>query len=156
MLNRDSNLVDLYGAWLGAFRWDLFGTLTFDPGRSLNSAASRRKALTCYLSALERHCRARVRCFWAEEKRWSGCGLPAIAPHFHVLLACDRGPLTPLYPQALWENSGGKADMRIYDPALNGVVYCAKLIASTDAQYDFVNFPQPVASGVCKPLPRVA
>jgi hypothetical protein len=153
MLNRDSNLADDYGAWLGTFHWDLFGTLTFDPHRSLHSSASRRNTLTSYLSSLERHYRRRIRCFWAEEKRWSGCGLPAIAPHFHLLLACDRHPLTPLYPQLLWETMAGKAEMRVYDPSLAGAVYCAKLIASPDAQYDFVNLASPQRS---TPFHRVA
>lgn len=45
MLNRDKNLASQYGAWLRTFPWDLFGTLTFDPGRSLHSAGSRKNAL---------------------------------------------------------------------------------------------------------------
>lgn len=148
MFNRDRNVVSQYGAWLHTVNWDLFGTLTFDPARSMHSAPSRHKLLLHYLKSMEQHYRRKIRCFWAEEKRWSGCGLPAIAPHFHLLLACDRLPLTPDYPKQLWENLAGRAEMRLYDPCLDGAIYCAKLIASPDASYDFVNFPSVATSGL--------
>lgn len=136
----DHNVVTEYGSWLRTFKWDLFGTLTFDPARSLYSIASRRNLLVRYLNTMEQYYKRRIRCFWAEEKRWSGCGLPAIEPHFHLLLACDRRPLTPDYPQQLWKNVAGRADIRVYDPCLDGAVYCAKLITSPEASYDFINF----------------
>jgi hypothetical protein len=133
-------IVDDYASWLQSFHWDLFGTLTFDPGRSLQSPATRRNALNSYLSSLERYYKRRVRCFWVEEKRWPRCGLPAIAPHFHVLLACDRNPMTPLYPRLIWESAAGKADMKVYDPSLNAAGYCAKLLACPNTEYDVVQF----------------
>jgi len=69
------NTVGEYGAWLRTFPWDLFATLTFDQRRGYESVASREQKLKDYLTSLERHSRARVRCFWSEEKRtlrWSG------------------------------------------------------------------------------------
>jgi hypothetical protein len=145
MSNDDHSVVTQYGTWLQTFHWNLFGTLTFDPAKSLHSSLSRRNLLVQYLNSLERHYKRRIRCFWAEEKRWSGCGRPAIAPHFHLLMACDRRPLAPEYPQQLWDTLGGRAEMRVYDPSLDGAFYCAKLISLPDATYDLVNFP-PLAS----------
>lgn len=148
-------LVDGYGAWLQTYDWDLFGTLTFDPGCSLHSSGSREKTLNTYLGSLERHYRRRIRCFWSEENRWSGCGVPGIAPHFHVLLACDRHPLLPDCPKHLWEDLAGIADMRIYDPSLNGAIYCAKLIGLRHAHYGFHNLTQSTSrTTVSKDLPR--
>jgi|GEM_PF-837056 len=153
MLNQydNHNLVAEYGAWLRSFSWDVFGTLTFDPGRSRHSSLSRQKTLSSYLSSLERHCRAHVRCFWAEEMRWSGCGLPGIAPHFHVLLACDRHHLNPVHPALLWEHLAGRTDMRVYDPSRNGAEYCAKLIGHPNANYGFVNFTRPTRISTSQP-----
>jgi hypothetical protein len=141
MIYPTHNLVSEYGEWLRTFSWDLFGTLTFDPSRARHSSASRATALSSYLNSLERHYKARVRCFWAEEMRWSGCGLPAIAPHFHLLLGSDRCHLDPSQAKSLWEGIAGNADMRIYDPALSGAEYCAKLIGQANANYDFFHFP---------------
>jgi len=157
MFNHDLDVVSEYGSWLRNVNWDLFGTLTFDPKKSLHSTASRHKMLVHYLSSLERYYRRKIRCFWAEEKRWSGCGLPAIAPHFHLLLACDRRPLDPDYPRQLWENLAGKAEMRVYDFSLDGAIYCAKLIASPDASYDLVNFSSPATCNqvlIRSPIPE--
>lgn len=136
----DSNIVTQYGNWLRTFNWDLFGTLTFDPGRQSHSELSRITLLDVYYHELERQYRRHVRCFWAEDKRWSGCGLPAIAPHFHVLLACDRNPLIPDFPTVLWNNLAGHAEIRTYDCSRGAAFYCAKLIPSPDAHYGFKGF----------------
>jgi hypothetical protein len=146
MIMNSYNTVGEYGAWLKAFPWDLFGTLTFDRRRGHDSAAGREQKLKDYLRTLERQSRACVRCFWSEERRWSGCGHSGIAPHFHVLLACDRKPLDPFYPQAIWEAAAGRADMRIYHPTQNAAEYCAKLIGLPDANYGFEGFPKSVAA----------
>jgi hypothetical protein len=138
-----------YGAWLKTFPWDLFATLTFDRRRGHDSAAGREQKLKEYLRTLECRSKARVRCFWSEEKRdsrWSGCGQTGIAPHFHVLLACDRNPLPPLHAQLIWEGIAGKADVRIYDQSQNAAEYCAKLIGLSDANYGFHGFPKSAAA----------
>jgi hypothetical protein len=138
-----------YGAWLKTFSWDLFVTLTFDRRRGHDSAAGREQKLKEYLRTLEHQSRARVRCFWSEEKRnsrWSGCGQGAIAPHFHMLLACDRNPLPPLHAQLIWEGIAGKADVRVYDQSQNAAEYCAKLIGLPDANYGFHGFPRAAAA----------
>jgi len=142
-------MVGEYGAWLKTFPWDLFATLTFDQRRGHDSAASRERKLGDYLISLERHSRAQVRCFWSEEKRnsrWSGCGQAGIAPHFHMLLACDRKRLEPLHSQLIWEGIAGRADVRIYDANRNAAEYCAKLIGLSNANYGFHGFPKSAAA----------
>ena len=64
-----------------------------------------------------------------------------------LVLAAFR-TLTPDYPHRLGEHLGGKAEMRVYDPCLGGAIYCAKVISSPDASYDFVNFPSLPGSGL--------
>jgi hypothetical protein len=49
--------------------------------------------------------------------------------------------LAPGFSELFWDNLRGKAEVSAYDACLDGAADCAKLIASSDATYDFVNLP---------------
>jgi hypothetical protein len=119
-----------WGEYIGGFEWDLFCCLTFRsrPSRCVGF----RMAVTLF-----RECgkaiQSKVSYIAVPEWRTSGCGMPAIPLHWHLLAACP-----PQRTDALVDNirrfwsPHGSSDIRQYDPSQSGAFYLAKTASNVD------------------------
>lgn len=148
-----SNL-ESYVDWLRAVPWQLFSTLTFawpvsDP-QAVNVFAE-------FIDRLEKYLRGPVGLIRGDEKRYSGCGMPGAPRHFHALLTAHR-EIDRHFVADLWMNMAGRrengsgADVRIYDPNLDGLAYVLKFINEPLGDWDLRNLdlflPSPEAKQV--------
>lgn len=135
----DRKLTEQYARWLKQVDWRLFCTFTY-AWRVSDPQAHR--IFAAFINRLERLLKCDVGYVRGDEKRSSGCGKPACARHFHVLLAC-AAPITPEFVASLWmgmagnRSDDGGAKVEPYDPNLNGVSYVLKLINQADGDWDF-------------------
>src|SRR5581483_9712002 len=83
---RDLEILHAYGEFLKEFRWQLFCTFTFAWPVSDVQADRVFKAFIDRLEAKTGGCLGYVR---GDEKRFSGCGMPASPRHFHVLMTSE-------------------------------------------------------------------
>jgi hypothetical protein len=133
----DRNTVEAYAGWLKPIPWQLFCTFTFAWRVSDPQAI---KVFDAFINRLERLYKADVCYVRGDEKRFSGCGKPACARHFHALLAC-AAPLIPWSVELLWkEIAGNRKDgtgalARPYDQNLEGASYALKFINQLDGDW---------------------
>jgi hypothetical protein len=79
-----------------------------------------------------------------EEVRYSGCGMPASPIHFHLVIASSV-KLNGQWLGGLWQEMAGKrtngagADMRQYDPSLDGISYVLKFLRENHGDWTFRN-----------------
>ncbi len=130
-----------YANWLESVPWQLFATFTFawpvpDP--------QARRVFGEFIERLERFVRGPIVLVRGDEKRYSGCGMPGAPRHFHAVLAAHR-QLNRRFVADLWMNLAGRreggagADVRIYDPSLDGLAYVLKFINQPLGDWDFRN-----------------
>ena len=137
---RNGTLV-AYGEWLKQIPWQLFCTFTFAWPVSDMQAV---KVFHEFINRLERGIRGPVAYVRGDEKRFSGCGMPGAPRHFHALLAAHR-KLDRNMVAGLWMNMAGRrkngagADVRIYDPTLDGLAYVLKFIDQPGNDWDLQN-----------------
>ena len=119
---RNSIVLD-YAQWLRQINWQLFCTLTF--GYQVSECQAN-GIFTEFINRTEKTLRAPLIYVRGEEIRYSGCGMPPIPRHFHLVLACEVR-LEGIILGRLWERMAGErangagADMRRYDPSRDGI-----------------------------------
>jgi hypothetical protein len=134
----DRKIAEAYAEWVKQVEWRLFCTFTF-AWRVSDPQAN--KIFGNFVERLEACLKCDVGCLRGDEKRFSGCGKPACARHFHVLLACTA-PVSPEFVEELWMSMAGKrsdgagALVKEYDPNLNGAAYALKFIDQPDGDWD--------------------
>jgi len=133
----DKKIADAYAEWIKKVDWRLFCTFTFAWRVSDQQAI---KTFGEFINRLERHLKCDVGYVRGDEKRFSGCGKPACARHFHVLMTCTA-PAGHEYVEALWMSMAGKrgddagAQVKPYDPNLKGASYVVKFINQVDGDW---------------------
>jgi len=130
-----------YAAWLRPVPWQLFCTFTFAWQVSDPQAL---KVFGAFVNRLEQFVRGPIVLVRGDEKRYSGCGMPGAPRHFHAVLTAHR-QLNRHFVADLWMNLAGRreggagADVRIYDPNLDGLAYVLKFINQPLGDWDFRN-----------------
>ena len=119
-----NSVVQAYGAYLNGFRWNAYGCLTF------RTVVPRKQAFRAVVE-LFRSCGSVVGCNVAyiavPEWRTSGCGMPPIPLHWHVVAAGPpqkSGDLLNAISQH-W-SANGKSQVRRFQPAQPGAYYWRK------------------------------
>jgi hypothetical protein len=126
------------GSWLTLFSWQVFVTLTFAYRVSEGQADREFRTL---IDRLERYHRAPIGWIRGDEYRWSGCGMPAIARHYHALL-CSDVRLNPLKVGSEWRDLGHfgrNVDVRKYDPGRWATEYCVKFVGEPGGDWKLSN-----------------
>jgi len=132
---------EVYVAWLRPVPWQLFCTFTFAWQVSDQQAL---RVFTEFVSRLEKSLRGPVALVRGDEKRFSGCGMPGAPRHFHAVMAAHRR-LNRHWVADVWMSMAGRrengagADVRIYDPDLDGLAYVLKFIDEPLGDWDFRN-----------------
>jgi hypothetical protein len=127
--------------WLRNVPWQLFCTFTFAWQVSDPQAL---KVFAEFINRLERLARGPIVFVRGDEKRYSGCGMPGSPRHFHALLGAHRGLDRHLVAD-VWMKLAGRrangagADVRVYDPSLDGLAYVLKFINQPLGDWDFRN-----------------
>jgi hypothetical protein len=135
----DRKIADAYADWIRHVPWRLFCTFTFAWRVSDQQAI---KTFVEFINRLEHHLNCDVGYVRGDEKRFSGCGKPACARHFHVLMTFVT-PVSPKYVEAIWKSMAGNrsdnagAKVEVYDPDLNGESYVLKFINRVDGDWAF-------------------
>jgi hypothetical protein len=133
--------VSVYTNWLRTIPWQLFVTLTF-AWRVADAQAE--QVFTTFVDRLERHFRCPLVYVRGDERRFSGCGMPAIRRHFHALFAAAV-PLARAVVHDTWIEMAGSgknqagADVRIYDPKRGALSYSLKTIFDADGDWSMDN-----------------
>ena len=134
-------MIDLYAHWLTQVPWQLIGTFTF--AWKVNDQRAD-KTFDEFINRMEHSLHCDVGYVRGDEKRYSGCGKPACARHFHVLLT-SAAPMSPAYVEGSWmsmagnRSDGAGALVKTYDPAFPGVQYVLKLITQPEGDWKFRN-----------------
>jgi hypothetical protein len=127
--------VHSYGTVFSGFDWHIFGTGTF---RNYMTVGSADRMLGVVFDRLSHSLnRAPIAYIAVQERRTSGCGLPAIPCHWHFVAAAPPQHRSALTRQAklVWERLCGHADMRPYDAQRGGGFYLAKLAGGANFEY---------------------
>jgi hypothetical protein len=123
--------IQAYVEWLQGMPWQLFCTFTFAWHVSDVRAV---KVFNEFVNRVEKYFRCPIGYVRGDEKRFSGCGMPGAPRHFHVVIAAIVR-LDHHFVADLWMSLAGRrkdgagADVRIYDPSLDGLAYVLKFIA---------------------------
>jgi hypothetical protein len=114
-----------YGQYFSGFAWDVYGCLTHRArvSKSHSGAMVRR-----FFDRLGRSIDSRVAYIAVCEHRTSGCGLPPIPTHWHLLASGPERRKRLLLSNAreLWRTNGGSS-LHEYDPCQEAAFYVAKL-----------------------------
>lgn len=131
--------IDKLTNWVKQVPWRFFCTFTFAWRVSDPQAEN---VFHAFIDRLERHLRCEVCFVRGDEKRFSGCGMPASGRHFHVLLTC-LAPVQPQFIESLWTSMAGSradgagAQVEDYNPDENGASYVLKCIYQPEGNWDF-------------------
>ncbi len=130
-----------YADWVKQIDWQLFCTFTFawkvDDIRA-------RKIFDEFINRTERHLGTDVCYVRGDEKRFSGCGLPGSARHFHVLMT-SLVPMHPLWVKQMWQGMAGNrsddagAMVEPYNGFHHGARYVLKFINQPEGDWAFRN-----------------
>ena len=137
----DREAIDKLADWVKQVRWRFFATLTFGWRVSDRQAE---KIFDAFVNRLERHLRCDVGFVRGDERRFSGCGMPASGRHFHLVMTCEA-PVEPTFIKSLWTSMAGSradgagAQVEEYDSNENGVGYVLKFINQPDGNWAFRN-----------------
>ena len=139
----DRRIADAYAVWINEVPWHLYGTFTFAWRVSDQHANN---IFGAFIDRIEQFLQCDVGYVRGDEKRFSGCGKPACARHYHVLLICTA-PLTPEFVEELWMSMAGRrsdgagAVVTPYAPGpdpksrLKGPSYVMKFINQVDGDW---------------------
>jgi hypothetical protein len=128
--------------WVSQIDWRLFGTFTF--AWKVNDYVADRIYVE-FINRLEQCLKSDVGYVRGDEKRFSGCGQPACARHFHVLLT-SAAPLAPAFVEELWMSMAGNradgagAQVKPYDPTGNAALYVLKSMNKVEGDWKFGKF----------------
>jgi hypothetical protein len=137
--NRKHEAKKEYARWLKQIDWKVFCTFTY-AWRVSDPQAD--KTFIEFINRLERSLKSNVGYVRGDEKRFSGCGKPASARHYHAVLT-SAIPLEPTWVASLWmemaghrsDHAGAKVDT--YNPAANGIEYVLKFISQPEGDWKF-------------------
>ena len=112
------------------------------------SDAQADKVFHAYINRLEHLLRARIAFVRGDEKRFSGCGMPASARHYHVLMTGTvplDAPVESVLLATQWRRFGGSGQdqdsakvLPCVDPQ-ERAAYCLKFINETEGDWKFGN-----------------
>ncbi len=131
--------IDELADWVRQVNWRFFCTLTF--GRPFSDRQAEAVYAT-FIDRLERSLHCEVCFVRGDEKRFSGCGMPASGRHFHALIACEA-PVQPTFIESLWTSmagtraAGAGALVEEYNCNENGARYVLKFINEPDGNWAF-------------------
>ncbi len=100
----DRRIADAYAEWINEVPWQLYCTFTF-AWRVSDQQAN--KTFGAFINRIERNQKCDVGYVRGDEKRFSGCGMPASPRHYHALLICTA-PITPEFVEELWMCMAGR------------------------------------------------
>src|ERR1041385_9013675 len=103
MQKADWEAIDKLADWVKQVHWKFFATLTFGWRVSDRQAE---KVFDAFIDCLERHLRCEVGFVRGDERRFSGCGMPASGRHFHAVMTCEA-PVEPTFIESLWTGMAG-------------------------------------------------
>jgi len=135
----DRRTVTEYADWLKLIRWKLFCTFTF-AWRVSDPQAD--KTFAEFVNRLERFLKSDVGYVRGDEKRLSGCGKPASARHYHVLLT-SAAPMSPAVVEWLWKemagnrSDDGSAQVELFDANQHGISYILKFVNQIEGDWAF-------------------
>lgn len=135
----DRKIAEAYADWFKEINWKLFCTFTFAWRVSDQQAI---ETFAGFINRLESLLKCDVGYVRGDEKRFSGCGKPACARHFHVLLTCTA-LVDPELIETIWMSmaghraNGAGALVKPYDANLNGASYVMKLINQPEGDWAF-------------------
>lgn len=148
-VQRDIESVQHYAEWLAPVPWQVYATYTF-AWRVSDAQADR--DFNAFIDYLEFELGAPIAFVRGDEKRFSGCGMPASPRHFHALMA-GTAKLDPLRLVNRWRAFGGSGRLKFngidyeYDSAKvtdrfaprQTLEYCLKFINETDGDWTLRN-----------------
>jgi hypothetical protein len=119
-----------WGEYFSGFDWQLFGCLTYARKQSDRSACG---ALTRFLRDASESVEGGLSYIAVAEWRTSGCGLPSIPLHWHLLMGCSEGKAygLSLFCRDRWKQHGA-SDIRAYCYSVPGAFYVAKTAKHVD------------------------
>jgi hypothetical protein len=133
--------LEAYVAWLQQIPWQIFGTFTFAWAVSDPQAL---RVFGEFVNRMEKSASGSLAFVRGDEKRFSGCGMPGAPRHYHAVFAAHR-KLDRHWVADHWMSLAGRrddgtgADVRIYDPNLNGLAYVLKFINQPLGDWDLRN-----------------
>lgn len=138
---QDQQAIDEFALWLKKIQWKFFCTFTFAWRVSDGQAE---KVFDAFIDRLECHSRCEICFVRGDEKRFSGCGMPASARHFHVLMTCVAHVHSEFIKSLRMSMGGNRADgagaqVKEYNPNKNGVRYVLKHIYQPEGNLAFRN-----------------
>ncbi len=107
-VHRDIESVQQYAEWLAPVPWQVYATYTF-AWRVSDAQADR--DFNAFIDYLEFELGAPIAFVRGDEKRYSGCGMPATPRHYHVLMA-STATLDPLRLVDRWRAFGGSGRLK--------------------------------------------
>jgi hypothetical protein len=107
-VRRDIENIQEYPDWLSRVSWKVYATFTFAWPVSDGQA---NRVFAAFINWLEYELGAPIAFVRGDEKRWSGCGMPASPRHFHVLMA-STALLDPLRLVDRWRKFGGSGRLK--------------------------------------------
>jgi hypothetical protein len=137
----NSTALDEFTLWVKKVQWNFFCTFTF---AWRVSDAQAEKVFDAFVDRLERHLHCGICFIRGDEKRFSGCGMPASGRHFHVLMTCVP-TVSPKLIESVWLNMAGTradgagAQVEDYNPNDNGAGYVLKHIYEPEGNLAFRN-----------------
>jgi hypothetical protein len=135
----DRKIVEEYVHWIKDIDWKVFGTFTVAWQASDQQAE---KIFAAFIDRLEGTLGCDVCYVRGDEKRFSGCGKPACARHFHALLTYVA-PVNACLIACLWKDmAGNRSDdagalVEEYNASENGARYVLKCINQPDGNWAF-------------------
>jgi len=154
--------VSHYANWLSVIPWQLFATLTF--ARPVGDARATQVFGGC-VDRMEQYFRCPLVYVRGDERRFSGCGMPSIRRHFHVLFAAAV-PLGPRVCSRYLDPDGRKPEERRGCGCSNlrsdrgALAYSLKQIFEIDGDWSFANLdlylPNPGAHRSARTRRRLA
>lgn len=130
-----------YSDYFRVVPWQLYCTFTFAWPVSDSHAE---QVFRAFIDRLEQAFRCPIGWLRGDEKRFSGCGKPGAPRHYHAVLIAgrmlDSNVVANVWLQmAGWGENGAGADVRTYNPSLEGINYLFKFISEPSGNWDFGN-----------------
>jgi hypothetical protein len=135
----DRQIVYGYAKWVRLAEWKFFCTFTFAWPVSDRQAEM---VFSGFINRLERRLKCDIGYVRGDEKRFSGCGMPASGRHFHALLSC-AAPVTPVEIEELWmrmagnRSDGAGAQVKNYTGHWKAASYVLKSINQPEGNWAF-------------------
>jgi hypothetical protein len=123
-----------YGTFFAGFAWQIYGCGTY---RTAQSADSARGIFHAFHRRLRASINSRIATIAVPERRFSGCGSPAIALHWHFVMSGPQHRSETLLKnaQSIWRAAFGDAKIEPYDATMPGAHYLAKGARQSDFDY---------------------